>query len=248
MFDKHNQRILVDIPLTGHTSKIRVKSRSMFYEYGTYHATRRNVFTQNNYIEWQIGYDVEIKKKEMSSLPDISFTAYNGKEKVLYELSEYLYYLCSWNRVSLKDLEDISDFLIQLGENDLISNHPDCQITRTHPIEKQINNTTFYGMELKYPQLVYKFGVYEIIAEITISEKQYAVGVQPMLYLCFPITEVQTPDNLIGRIAQVKETGIFVIDESNCNIVLEMIKIFGMLSPSHHQDILQIIKAVLDNV
>lgn len=245
MFDKENKKILVDIPLTTHTGKIRIKSRSMFYEYGTPHATRSVPLTQNNYIEWQISYDLEYAKRSNSSLPHISFTADNGKKKVLYELSEYLYYFHSWDMIASSELKGTVEFLSNLEEKNLISNHPDCQITRTHPIEKQINNTTFLEMTLKYPQLVYEFGKYEIIAEITIREKQRAVGIQPMLYLCFPITELQASENLIGRPADKKETAQFIIDKSNYRIVIEMVKVFGMLSPSHHKDILGILKSIL---
>ena len=245
MFDEKNKKILVDIPLTRPSGKIRIKSRSMFYEYGEPHATRSKPLTQNNYVEWQIGYDLEYKKRNTSSLPHISFRAYNGKKKVLYELSEYLYYFYSWGILTSSELKETVDFVSNLEEKNLISNHPDCQITRTHPIEKQINNTTFFGMTLKYPQLVHKFGKYEIIAEITIREKQKAIGVQPMLYLCFPITELQTSENLISRITQVNETAQFVIDKSNYSIVIEMVKVFGMLSPSHHKDILEIVKSIL---
>ena len=245
MFDKENKKILVDIPLTTHTGKIRIKSRSMFYEYGKPHATRRDPLTQNNYVEWQIGYDLEYEKRDSSSLPHISFIAYNGKKKILYELSEYLYYFYSWDVITLSELRSTLEFLSGLKEENLLSNHPDCQITRTHPVEKQINDATFFGMTLNYPQLVYKFGKYEIIAEITIREKQRAVGIQPMLYLCFPITELQASENLIGRIAQVKETAQFVIDKGNYGIVIEMVKLFGMLSPSHHKDILEILNSIL---
>lgn len=190
---------------------------------------------------------MEGKRKDESSLPHISFIAYNKKKKVLYELSEYLYYLNSWNMITSLELKEIFEFLSNLEEGDLISNHPACQISRTHPVEKRINNTTFYGMTLKYPQLVYKFGIYEIIAEITIREKQRAIGVQPMLYLCFPISELQASTNLIGRTAQVKEKAKFEINSNNYRIVIEMVKIFGMLSSSHHQDILAILKAIINN-
>ena len=247
MFDTENNKILVDIPLTTPSGKVRIKSRSMFYEYGDSHATRSKPITQNNYVEWQIGYDVEVKDSNKSSLPHISFTAYNGKEKVLYELSEYLYYFYSWDMIASSELKGTLEFLSQLEEEDLLSNHPDCQITRTHPVEKQINNTTFFGMTLNYPQLIYQFGKYEIIAEITIREKQRAIGVQPMLYLCFPITELRVSENLIGRTAKPKETAQFVIDESNYSIVIEMVRIFGMLSPSHRKDIIGIIQAISDN-
>ena len=247
MFDKKNKRILADIPLTTPTGKIRIKSRSMFYEYGNPHAAGSIPIIQSNYVEWQIGYDVEAKDRNKSSLPHISFIAYNSKKKVLYELSEYLYYFYSWDMITISELQRTIEFLSELEEEDLLSNHPDCRITRTHPVEKQINNTTFFGMTLNYPQLIYKFGKYEIIAEITIREKQRAVGVQPMLYLCFPITELQESENLLGRKAQPKEIAKFVIDKSNYSIVIEMMKIFGMLSPSHHRDILEILKTISNN-
>lgn len=246
MFDQENKRILVDIPLATPTGKIRVKLRSVFNEYGIPHASRSKPLNQKNYVEWQIGFDVEEKDKHKSSLHHISFVADNGKKKVLYELSEYLYYFYSWGMFDHSELMDTIKFLSRLEEEHLLSNHPNCQITRTHPVEKQINNTTFLGMTLQYPQLIYKFGIYDIIAEITIREKQRAVGIQPMLYLCFPITEIRTSEPIIGRIARVKETGYFVLDESNYKIVIEMVKIFGMLSPSHHKDILEILKAVSD--
>ena len=245
MFDEKNKRILVDIPLTTPKGKIRIKSRSMFYEYGNPHAAGSIPIIQNNYVEWQIGYDLEYAKRNSSSLPHISFIGANGRKKVLYELSEYLYYFCSWDMITSSELKGILEFLSDLEEKNLISNHPDCQITRTHPVEKQINDTTFFGMTLNYPQLVYKFGKYEIIAEITIREKQNAVGIQPMLYLCFPITELRASESLIGRTARTKETAKFVIDESNYEIVIEMARIFGMLSPSHHKDILEILKSIL---
>jgi len=146
--------------------------------------------------------------------------------------------------VTYSELKRTLEFLSNLEEGNLLSNHPDCQIARTHPIEKEINNTTFLGMTLNYPQLIYTFGKYEIIAEITIREKQRAIGIQPMLYLCFPITELQVNENLIGRIAEKKELGVFIIDKSNYSIVIDMIRIFGMLSPSHHKDILEILKAI----
>ena len=246
--DAKNRRILVDIPLTDPTGKFRVKSRRFFYEYGVPHAGRQKPFTRENYVEWQISYDVEMKKlrekPRLTTLPDKLFSANNGKTKAFYELSEYLYYFHTWGCVSDAELKDMRRFLCGLGEDDLLSNHGDCKIKRTHPVEKKINDTRFFGMTLEYPQLIYRFEDYEIIVEITIREKQRAIGVQPMLYLCFPITELRTSDNLIGRTAKVKEHGQFLLDEGNHRVLVEMARIFGMLSPSHNRDMIAILEAV----
>ena len=94
--DKKSKRLLIDIPLASPTGKIRVKSRRLFHEYGIPHATRQKPFTQDNYVEWQISYDLDTKKlrddPHLSTLPDMLFMAHNSKQKVFYELSEYLYY------------------------------------------------------------------------------------------------------------------------------------------------------------
>ena len=246
MLDKTNKRILASIPLTTHTGKVRIKSRSMFSDHGELHFGGSQPFRQNNYVEWQIGYDLVDNKanRTKTTLPHVSFMAANGKRKILYELSEYLYYLHSWDIIPASEIEATLDFVSSLNESDLISNHPDMKITKTLPVEKEINRTLFYEMTLKYPLLVYRFGKFEIIVEILMKERQYAVGIQPMLYLCFPITDLLAQENLIGRTAFPKESARFIIDDSNSNIVIEMIRMFGMLSPPHNKDTIEILKAI----
>jgi hypothetical protein len=94
--------------------------------------------------------------------------------------------------------------------------------------------------------LVHRFGKYEILTEIKITEKQYAIGVQPMLYFCFPITELRSNEQIVGRTAKTKETADFVIDKNNISIFLEMFKIFGLLSKSHNHDVVEILKAMME--
>ncbi len=196
-------------------------------------------------MEWQISYDVEIKNEGFkdTTLPEKLFVAANGKKKAFYELSEYLYYFHSWSFVTNTELKSIFEFLSDLREEDLISNHEDCEIKRTHPVEKRINNLQFFGLTLEYPQLLYRYGKYAI--EITIREKQRAVGVQPMLYLCVPIIEIQARTDLIGRLSEKNERGKFLFDSKNHRVIVEMIKIFGMLSPSHNKDIVEIIETTM---
>lgn len=129
----------------------------------------------------------------------------------------------------------------------MISNYKDCKIKRSHPVEKKINGINFYELTVKYPQLIHRFDNYEVITEITIKENENAVGVQPMLFFCFPITELKSDKNLIGRQSEKKETGKFVFSKKNYKIIFEMIKIFGILSPSHNKDIIEIITTTLYN-
>jgi len=251
--DYKNKEILVTIPLTTSTGKIRVKQRDNIYGYGIPFASKQKKFTQKNYIEWQIGYDIEVNKKYNERLKknlttlDIKFTAFNGKEKYLYELSEYLYYMVDFGVIKIDELKEIKYFLSSLKDDNLIEKHPHCQIKRTHPQIEIINNFEFEILKVEYPQLVYKFKDYELIAEITIKEKQRAVGIQPMLYFCFPITELISKTQLIGRSAKLKEFAYFKFDKSNAFIIVEMIKIFGMLSKSHNFDMIKILDVIISN-
>lgn len=248
LIKEKEHKIEVPIFLTSVSGKIRIKNRSILNEYGAPVATRRDGFSLSNYVEWQIGYDVvkkEINKLAESSLPETEFIGANGKTKALYELSEYIWYFYKWNIISKEELENVINYLNLIQSSSLIDNNSELQIDRSHPIAKNINGFNFEYTQVKYPLLIYKFKNYEIITEIKITEKQYAVGTQPMLYLCFPITELKTDVKLIGRIAEIKEIAYFEITENNIKVFLEMLKMFGTLSNSHKHDILQIINTIL---
>ncbi|OGY54057.1 MAG: hypothetical protein A3B15_00170 [Candidatus Buchananbacteria bacterium RIFCSPLOWO2_01_FULL_45_31] len=249
LIKESEHKIEVPILLTAVSGKVRIKNRSIVNEYGTPVAVRRDGFALSNYVEWQIGYDVvkkETDKLAESSLPETEFVGANGKTKALYELSEYIWYFHKWSIVSKEELEGVINYLNSIPDNDLIDNNSELQIDRSHPIAKNINGFNFEYTQVKYPLLIYKFNGYEIVTEIKITEKQYAVGTQPMLYLCFPITELKSKTNLIERCAEVKEIAHFEISESNIKVFLEMLKMFGILSKNHKHDILQIINTIIE--
>jgi hypothetical protein len=108
------QMLAVPVPLTATSGKIRVKRRSMFNEYGVPIAPRQTPLTQDCYIEWQVGYDVvlaETEKLANTTLPNKTFVGANGKEKALYELSDWLFYLHQWQVVSTAQMQESKDFL-----------------------------------------------------------------------------------------------------------------------------------------
>ena len=247
--DKENKTITVAIPLTKGTEKTRIKRRSNFNEYGIPVPTKREMFTQACYVEWQIGYDVEInntEKLERTTIKNSIFIGANDHEKTLYELSEYLAYFHKWNVVKKEDLLDIKGFLESLSERDFMDNPNNFSIERTHAVEKEFLGINFLYTQVKYPMLVHKFGNYEILTEIKITEKQYAIGVQPMIYFCLPITELASDSNIIGRCAETNETADFIINENNVNIFISMLKIFGILSKNHNKDIISIIDKIIE--
>lgn len=64
--------------------------------------------------------------------------------------------------------------------------------------------------------------------------------------MCIPIPELNPGRPLIGRAAERNEKAGFVFSEENCSIVLEMTRIFGILSAPHRADMLAIVGRVLE--
>ena len=247
--DSTNKTITVAIPLTSSSGKTRIKERSILNEYGIPVATRQQPFNQKHYIEWQIGYDIKTndkEKAELTTLKDKTFLGANGYTKYLYELSEYIKYFYDWGIISRYELLDIKKFLSNIRKDDYLDVHNDLSIKRSHLIEKEIDNIKFLFSKVEYPLLIYKFKNYEIIAEIQTKEKQYAVGTQPMLYFCFPITELENSEKLLGRTAETKEFADFVFNKDKKEVLLELLKIFGLLTENHNKDIISIINLILE--
>jgi hypothetical protein len=65
-----NKTITVGVPLTTTSGKTRVKQRNIVFDYGLPFASRKNPFNQNNYIEWQIGYDATVPKDVSNFKPE----------------------------------------------------------------------------------------------------------------------------------------------------------------------------------
>lgn len=243
-----DNKIYVEIPLTSQSGKARVKIRNSFYEYGLPTATKQNPFSQKHYIEWQIGYDADKSdndKMKLTSLKNTEFIGANGKNKALYELSEYLFYFVKWNIISIDEINYILSFLENINKNNFLDSN--FQILRSHPIQRNILGIDFYFSEVRYPLLVHKFDNFDILVEIIIREKQRAIGSQPMLYVCFPITQLVPFKNklaLLGRVAETKEFAYLVLDSKDKQFLLESFKIFGILSPSHNYDIIQILNII----
>lgn len=248
-----NNKIFVEIPLTTQSGKTRVKLRNSFYEYGLPTATRQIPFSQKHYIEWQIGYDVDKSDKDkltLSTLPKSEFIGANGKAKALYELSEYVYYFCRWGIITKDEINNLRVFLQNIREEEFLDSRNDLRILRSHPVSKKILGVEFYKSQVKYPLLVHKFDSFDVLVEIIIKEKQRAIGVQPMLYVCFPITELRQKENmslLLGRVAESKECATLILESKDKSFLLETFKIFGILSKNHNHDMCEILN-IMDNL
>lgn len=216
-----DNKIRVEIPLTTQSGKIRVKIRNSFYEYGIPTATKQIPFSQKHYIEWQIGYDVDKSDKEklaLSTSQETYFVGANEKNKVLYELSEYLYYFVQWGIIGKEELVSLTR-TIELVQNFIDEKYSITTIS-TQKYFDCIEHYVISSRLIQYPYLIFQHPPHfkRFSVEVIIKEKQRAIGVQPMLYVCFPITELLPKENmplLLGRVTESKEYAYLLLD-SKC--------------------------------
>ncbi|MGN8424119.1 R.Pab1 family restriction endonuclease [Helicobacter pylori] len=63
----------------------------------------------------------------------------------------------------------------------------------------------------------------------------------------FSILELKTATPLLNRTAALKEHALLIIYKTNALMFLEMLKIFGLLSQAHHNDVVKILEKILQN-
>ncbi len=247
VFNTKNE-LFVLLPMTRPNGKIRIKERNSFSEYGTPFPARQRQISLKNYVEWQIGYDMPAKEenKKKTTLSKNVFKNNKGERKYPYELSEIIYYSFKKELIKEIDIQDTYNKIQSIEDSQLFDVLDSMRISRTNPVEKTINGLDFYEMKVSYPLVVHKFGKYDIYAEVMNREKQKAVGVQPMLYVCLPITSLVFETNQIGRTLNAKECAKWVISKDEAKLALELFRIFGMLSSKHRYDICAILKALFE--
>lgn len=76
------------------------------------------------------------------------------------------------------------------------------------------------------------------------------MALKPKPYCIFAFLfclELKTATPLLNRTAMLKEHALLIIHKTNALMFLEMLKIFGLLSQAHHNDVLKILEKILQN-
>lgn len=79
------------------------------------------------------------------------------------------------------------------------------------------------------------------------AEKQYALGIMPMLYFCISLDNIKSYDStgFIGRKIKSNECGYLEINSRNINVFMQIFRIFSLLSKAHNYDCKEILKYLL---
>jgi len=222
--------------------KFRFKKRSNPFDFGLCFSTREFEFDTNTYLEWQIGYDAlvsQVKSGEKETSVNIEFYNDKGQKKYPYELSEILFHAI---KVNLITKDEIKSLISEISSyDDFIDTKP--IETSTSKDKININEYDFIETSTKLPTLF--FTKMEDCSQIDISveKQQYASGVQPMIYFCIGIGAFK--ESLTGKKSSKGDLITYPVNSSNIANFLAIIRVFGMASERHRNDIIKILNLLL---
>lgn len=232
-----NGRLIIRLPLTNPTGKIRVKRRSPTSNYGVPIATRESNFTYEDYVEWQISYATQ-NPPEVSKVEDVTI----NNDQIGFELTKLLCEGSILGILSSDDFNEMEKFISGVRNEDTLEENEN--IIREDKLQEIKGG--FKRFEEKIPVFIKTNDKNGYFIEIILKHKQRAVGLQAMVYLCIYIEKLRDKDGklFIGRSANIKEFGEIEITPANKELIKDTVKAFAIASQMHKRDILNILKQV----
>jgi len=235
-----NDAVLVRLPLTDVTGKVRAKERTPD-GFGIPIAPSKTTLGKQHYLEWQIGYDSPTTNSP-SSVPQIRFTR-KGETKYGHELSKILLDALRLGILSTNDLQREIAMLPKLAEKSF----EEREIIEMEAAQKP-DEVGFARSVQRVPQFI-KITDHGSV-QIQLKQKQRAVGYQAMIYVCLPMDQVL---NAAGEprkptAAKSKETVCYRFDRENAGFLLDITRAFAMASKQHNEDIGNILTKLLESI
>lgn len=243
-----NEFIVIKLPLTKPSSKIRVKKRKDIFHQGTPVATKKEEINNDCYFEWQVSYDLSETNKKFDEFHRLTFNKIKiidqeGKPTTrhIFELSDLLIEIIKKDFIDLANIREMLDE-VQKEEKFI---EDDLMVSRTYPKKYKFGKYVFLKSTIEHPLLIYEFHDLILKMEVIIKEKQRAIGIQPMLYLCVPVRLVEEYQEIKSQLAESNQAVTYLITKDNFQFITEAIKIFSILSSKHQRDIINILHTVL---
>lgn len=230
-------KLIIELPLTNPTGKIRVKRRGKRSNYGLPVATRAESFTEDDYVEWQISYATQDPPKE-SKIEDIVI----NNTQIGFELTKLLYEGIKLNIFSKDNIEEMEKFVDNV--------QPTETLEENEKIFREGGSQEIKGGFKKFiekaPLFIKKNEEKGFFIEIILRHKQRAVGLQAMVYLCIYVEKLKDKNgnSLIGRSAETREFGRFEITSGNKELITDVVKAFAIASLQHKNDISNILEQI----
>ncbi|MGB9607495.1 MAG: R.Pab1 family restriction endonuclease [bacterium] len=230
-------KLIIELPLTNPTGKIRVKRRCSDTNYGLPIAVRREKFTENDYVEWQISY-ASVNPPRESKVEEIVI----DNNRVGCELTKLLWEGVKLRLLSRKDMAELLYFIRNVRSHETLEEN---EKIHREEASQEVKGGFIKIME-KIPIYIKANKSNGYFIEITLKHKQRAVGLQAMVYLCIYVNQIKDSDgcSVIGRQAKQKEFGILEISNKNKEMLIDVVRAFAIASLQHNKDILNIIEKI----
>lgn len=230
-------KLIIELPLTNPTGKIRVKRRSPTLNYGFPIATKRESFTKDDYVEWQISYATQNPPEE-SKVEEIVI----NENQIGFELTKLLYEGIKLDILSNEDISELEEFINDVQRTETLEENE--KIYRENNLQEIKGG--FKKFVEKVPLFIKKDEGKGYFIEIILRHKQRAVGLQAMVYLCIyiEILKDKNGNSLIGRTAETREFGRFEIASENKFLIADVVKAFAIASQRHKNDISNILEQI----
>ena len=232
-----NHAVRVRLPLTDVTGKVRVKETSAS-GFGRPVAPSKTLLGPRCYLEWQIGYDVP-NTNSPSVVPALHFRR-NGEMKYGHELAKILQEAVRMGILSSNDLAHELTGLQTIRPGEFEESQP---VSIENSTNARVNG--FQSAVQRLPQLT-KMTPHGWV-QIQLKPKQRAVGYQAMVYVCLPLDQVLTMSGRprpAGK-ARAKETVYYDFTTENSDLLLDIVRAFGLASQQHNDDLCQILQKIL---
>ena len=233
-----NDAVLVRLPLTDVTGKVRVKEKTPD-GFGIPIAPSKTALGKKHYLEWQIGYDSPTTNSP-SSVPQINFSR-KGETKYGHELSKILLDTLRLGILSTNDIQREIAMLPRLAEKSF----EERESVETEAAQKP-DEVGFARSVQRVPQFI-KITDHGSV-QIQLKQKQRAVGYQAMIYVCLPLDQVLIANGEPRKTAAAKskETVFYRFDRENAGFLLDIVRAFAMASKQHNEDIGNILGRILE--
>lgn len=230
----------VRLPLTDVTGPARVKQRGAD-GFGMPIAPSRTKLDGSCYIEWQISYDTP-GSEHPSIVREVKFQR-DGRTKFGCELTKMLAVALEQRVLTRADLKALRAELDTLRKVDLASSEK----VALEPVAEAGAGVPgeFERFTQRVPQLVASTPAGSV--EIQFKPKQRAVGYQPMVYVCVPSKAWRQPDGAARTQvpARVKETVTVRFGAEQRELLITIVRAFGIASHEHNEDLCKILDAIL---
>jgi hypothetical protein len=231
--------VLVRLPLTDVTGKVRVKERTAD-GLGVPVAPTRTKLGKGHYLEWQIGYDSP-GTNGPSSVPQIRFIR-KGETKYGHELSKLLLDALALGLITTNDLQREIARLPKLAAKSFEEHEVIAMEAAQKPDESGFSRSV-----QRVPQFIRMTDAGAV--QIELKPKQRAVGYQAMVYVCLPMDQTLDARGEPRKTstAKSKETVFYRFDRNNAAFLLDIVRAFAMASKQHNEDIEKILLKILES-